>query len=395
MEDQEMVYRHEVTLRKDSKRNLTTDKIADQVNTLVARVNTPGRVGKGWLATFTPDDDISVEKIEKSDVTRARGTAAIDSYNNRAIMHITCRPDRARPSITGEFQNIVSMLVAASNSFPNWSVEKVDGEEWASPEGEDARTDGAVDLVGYAPLNLPGNWREHFTHLYDRDPQIMVVMSALEAALESEWVNRFHVALMGPPACGKTELLATIKRMCGSDAVMVLDCTATTQAGLTKDLAEREELPRVIIPEEIEKASEDALRVLLGLLDTRGEIRKMTAREKVNRECKVLMFATVNDVDKFRTLLSGALASRFAHQVYCPRPDRSLMRRILQREVGKINGNAKWVDPCLDYLEGIRSSDPRQAIALCLCGRDGWLTGKYPDMLKQISRIAQDLQEKK
>ena len=383
-----VVNRHIVTLRKDAKRDLTEDKVREQIATLQAAVMTPGRVSKGWHVTVEP---LPTERIEdRSGPQRARGNYPT-TYVFRVAVAIDCHTDRPRPGIDGEFTNIVSLLVAKSNAFPMWSVELVDGEAWSDASVADIKASRSDEFVGYAPVALPGNWRDYFSHLYDRDAQVTIVMSALEAALESDWRNRFHTVLMGPPACGKTELLTTLRRLLGDDAVLMLDGTATTQAGLTKELAEREELPRVIVIEEIEKSEESALRVLLGLLDTRGELRKVTAREKISRECRVLCFATVNDIEKFNSMLSGALGSRFAHQVYCPKPTRDLMAKILTREVTAIAGNARWIIPTLDYMFDIlKSADPRKGIALCLSGRDMWLNGSYIKMLEEVRKVRDD-----
>lgn len=384
MERNEIAHYNTVVMRKDVKRLLSEGKPEEQISALSARVLTPGRISKGWHCIA--DAPITESIVDESGPARTRGNKPT-TYIYRVTLHLDCKPHSARAGIDNEFRNIVSLLVATSNSWPNWQVESVNDVEWASADAKAIKDSGVDDVIGYAALDLPGNFLDYFGNLYDRDAQISIVMSALEAAIESEWRNRFHTVLMGPPACGKTELLATIRRMCGNDAVLVLDGTAITQAGIYKELDECEELPRVIIIEEIEKADTDALRVLLGLLDTRGELNKLTARTRIQRDCRVLCYATVNDIDKFETMLSGALASRFSHQVYCPVPDRALMSRILAREVALIGGDLRWIEACLDYMESINSSDPRKAIALCLSGRDGWLNGKYPEKLDKIRRL--------
>jgi AAA domain (dynein-related subfamily) len=370
-----------VTLRKDSKKSLTRDKVDEQLAVLKSKVESIGRIAKGWRV-YTGEPVVSTVEIENGP-RRARGNVPT-TYINRVIFSIVCNPSTPRATLDGEFRNIVSILVAAGNGFPNWQVEQVNGEEWSAPSDPASGDGTATEVVAYSPVLLPGNSLEYFAHLYDRDAQIGIVMSALEAAIESDWRNRFHCVLYGPPACGKTELCAVIQTMLGDDAVWRIDCTATTQAGLTKQLDETEELPRIIIAEEIEKADPDALRVLLGLLDTRGEVRKVTARHNIRKECRVLMLATVNDIEKFEGLMAQALSSRFAHKVYCPRPGRELLEKILGRKVTLINGNPKWIAPTLDYMEHVKSYDPRRAIALCLSGRDRWLDMTYWKMLEEL-----------
>lgn len=386
----ELLYRHEVQLVKQSKRALNIDKIGEQLALLMARIETPGRVDKGWSATWDGTYRDVPESVPGTAV-RARGNTA-QIHNYTVTLAINCSPKRPRAGIPAEFQNIVGILQASSNRG-KWSVAQVDGQEAKVSASEFGGVrSSSDDYVGYAPFVLPADARQRFGHVYGRDSQIHVMMSAVEAALDSDWTNRYHVVLMGPPACGKTELLLTVKRMVGSDSCLVFDGTSTTQAGAQKEFMEREELPRILIIEEIEKTDESALRYLLGLLDDRGEIRKMTAREKIVRDARVLCLATVNDIDKFGGMLSGALASRFRHKIYCPRPDRDLMRKILAREVGKVDrdgkiGGATWIEPTLDYMQEISASDPRQAIAICLSGREGWLDGSYPTMLREIRKV--------
>jgi MoxR-like ATPase len=241
------------------------------------------------------------------------------------------------------------------------------------------------DLIGYSDVNIPDDWDDSFQHLYGLDSHIQRVRTALEAGVNSGWRNRFHAALIGPPGCGKSDICESLKQALGEDAVMKLDATATTAAGAIKELSEREILPRVIVIEEIEKAPEASMSFLLGVLDQRSEIRKVTARQTVQRDTKLLAFATVNDVALFRKLQAGALASRFPNTIFFQRPTRETLALILTREVAKIEGNAEWIGPTLDYCADRDITDPRKVISLCLCGMDGWLDGTYAKMLDDTS----------
>src|SRR5262249_2584881 len=204
--------------------------------------------------------------------------------------------------------------------------------------------------------------------------------------IQSDFANRFHCALVGPPGCGKSDICRTIRKTLGEDAVWELDATATTAAGIQKELAEAEILPRIIVVEEIEKAPESALQPLLALCDQRGEIRKVTARTHIVRDTRVLIIATINDYDLFRKLQAGALASRFSNVVWFKRPSREMRALILEREVTKVNGDSRWITPTLDHCEEHSINDPRQIISLCLCGQDLWLNGEYAEMLRSTAR---------
>lgn len=230
--------------------------------------------------------------------------------------------------------------------------------------------------------SIEGN--EHFAHIYARDAQINIVHSAIRAFIDSDYENRFHAVLFGPPACGKTEVLRSFARALGPEAVLNFDATSTTKAGAEKIILETENIPPILMVEEIEKTDENSLRWLLGLLDHRAEIRKITFRQVSQRNVKLLCLATVNDMDLFKRVMDGALASRFAHKVYCPRPDREVLTRILLREIKSHNGDEKWIEPALDFvLDFEQSTDPRRVIAVCMSGREKLLSGEYQEFLKK------------
>lgn len=245
------------------------------------------------------------------------------------------------------------------------------------------------DLKDYGQINcIPGN---EFDHIFDRDHQVKVGLSALEAATQSDWTNRFHTVFYGPPGCGKTEVMLATQKMLGeeNDAYLKFDATSTTEAGASKLLLEAEHIPPVLFVEEIEKANESSLRWLLGVLDQRAEIRRTNCRiGNQARNVKMLCMATVNNMNLFRNVMSGALASRFPFQVYCPRPDRKLLAKILLREVAKVKGKKEWIEPalkfCCDDPDMVKAfaNDPRKVVPICLCGKDDLLTGKYQESIK-------------
>jgi len=226
---------------------------------------------------------------------------------------------------------------------------------------------------------------EYFNHIFDREHQIKIIHSALVAAKESSFVNRYHVVLQGPPGCGKSEILTALGKMLGKehDAWMKVDATSATEAGMQRILFESVHIPPVLMVEEIEKTDEKSLRWMLGVLDHRAEIRKTNFH--IGHKCrnvKMLCVATVNNIELFKKAMSGALYSRFAHEVYCPRPDKKTMQMILEREIAKVQGKQEWIAPTLKFCmdeQGI--TDPRKIVPICLCGRDDLLNGSYQKSL--------------
>lgn len=250
-------------------------------------------------------------------------------------------------------------------------------------------TNNDLDLKDLKDLSdISMDRKDYFNHIYGRDPQIEIICSAIHAGIESDWNNRFHCVLYGPPGCGKSDILISVGKMLGieNESYIKLDATSTTEAGAQKLLLESSYIPPVLIVEEIEKTDEKSLRWLLGILDHRAEIRKSNYRIGHNaKNVKMLCLATVNDLVLFKKVMSGALASRFSHEIYCPRPSREILGKILEREVSRINGNLAWIEPTLKYCDEKQLNDPRKVVPICICGKDKLLTGEYQKWLNSIS----------
>jgi hypothetical protein len=240
-----------------------------------------------------------------------------------------------------------------------------------------------IPIIPTAPgelLTLPDDSATFFTDIYDRDPQIREVLASISTARETNMEVRNHILLYGPPGCAKTTICLAIWKMLGDLAVKRLDATATTKAGAEKLLLEMDAIPPIVILEEAEKVNEANLPWLLGILDDRGEIIKTNARVgSVSRSAKCLVIATVNNIKKFRAFQEGALCDRFSVPLYCPRPDRALLQRILEREILRIpGGDPAWIDPTLDFALGVEKTfQPRRIMAIMSNGRERLLDGSY------------------
>jgi SpoVK/Ycf46/Vps4 family AAA+-type ATPase len=157
------------------------------------------------------------------------------------------------------------------------------------------------------------------------------------------------------------------------------DATSMTKAGALEQLIEADVVPPVLFIEEIEKCEENALRWLLGVMDMRGMIRRTNYRVgNQAKNVRMVVIATANDVKLLKSMMSGALYSRFQNKVYCPRPSREIMEKILLREMEDIGGKPEWVDATLKFgVDVWGMTDPRDLITICSCGADNLLNGKF------------------
>lgn len=359
---------HTLEIVKTGQKRSNPVKLESQINKIIDRALKRGRMQRGWRVKLQNDATYLTPKMMNGE------------WRWAAVLHVTNEnTKRTQQVLDRDFDQLIED-VGSAGAINGWLVEYIDGRR--ADAKKDSRVQGAL---GYAPVEIPPDWDSHFNHIFDRESQIEILVSCIKAAIDSEFANRFHCALVGDPACGKTDTLHGVKAALGQEAILEYDATATTQAGAIQDLDNREELPRILIVEEIEKTDPDSLRWLLGVMDHRGEIRKVTARKQIYRETRLLTLATVNDYPLFLKIMYGALASRFTYHLHFPRPDRTLLKRILEREVAKVKGDRRWIKPSLDYAESENIYDPRKVTAICLCGREQLLDGTYQRKLKSCA----------
>jgi hypothetical protein len=370
---------HTIRLSKDADRELNERVTRKHLDAIIAGVNNPQNVKRGWNVTLDEKYASAYSFLKKE---YNYGSSYDGVYTYHAGMNIVCTPDRERPNMEAEFQNVLNQISSRAKFPGKWKITRLDNADYEAKAVADlVEQTGNVD-IGYIPLEVPADWEAYFEHLYGLDAHINRVKRAIEGTMLTQWKNRLHCALIGPPGCGKSDICHSIKNAFGDDSVLEFDATSTTMAGAQKELEEREELPRILLVEEIEKAPENSLSWLLSVMDLRGEIRKTTARKNILKDTKMITIATVNDLPTFQKIAFGALASRFSNKIFFDRPERELLGRILEREVKTLQGrkeNAKieWVIPTLDLAETLQTTDPREVINLMLCGRDSLLDGSF------------------
>jgi len=385
---------HKLVLTKLAERQLQVKVIQKNIDSILISKSVNNRSLKmaGWTVEADPighgDREEWQRRRMEPELPWQQNQIVDNGSNYRYDMFLRVVFEEADGQKEGQYFRAICRAInttAAQPSTGRWTLSLADGEEWSVPD--DDNTPLSKDFMGYTTVNIPADFESHFDHLYGLEYNIGRIKSAIEIGIMSDWMYRYHCALIGRPGCGKSDICQTLKRMWGEESVLEFDATAMTAAGAMKELAEAEILPRVIIIEEIEKADEKSLNFLLAVLDMRAEIRKVTARASIQRDTKLFGIATVNNVDLFEKIASGALASRFSHHIYFQRPSREQLRMILQREILKVpNGDLAWADPALDYCDKAGVDDPRKVTAICLSGRDKLITGEYQTMLEATSR---------
>lgn len=220
-------------------------------------------------------------------------------------------------------------------------------------------------------------------NLYGVNPQIRIVLSNIKRAQETNGESRNHGVLFGHAGCGKTTTMFALEQMFGKESVLKLDATSTTKAGLEKlffnDLTS---IPPLVFMEEAEKADPEALKIWLGALDDRGEIRKINFRVNHLRQVKVLFICSVNNKTVFDRMMgsdgteAGALSSRCVTQVYYPRPSEAVLFQILDKEIREKGGSHEWIAPAIQIAQELGVTDPR-TVRSYLAGGDRLLDGSY------------------
>lgn len=232
--------------------------------------------------------------------------------------------------------------------------------------------------------------------LYGVNPQIRIILSNIKRAHDTNGESRNHAVLFGHAGCGKTTTMFAIEKMFGSDSVLKLDATSTTKAGIEKlFFSDLVDIPPLVFMEEAEKADPEALKIWLGALDDRGEIRKVNFRVNQLREVKVLFICTVNNKVLFDKMMgsdgsqAGALSSRCVTQIYYPRPSEAILYQILEKEIQEKGGSKDWIPAAVEMASKLGTTDPR-IVKSYLAGGDRLLDGSYQRDWYSIQQAAKN-----
>jgi hypothetical protein len=374
---------HVIVLAKLSKRALTPEVRDTHLATILATVANKRNAALGWHIERRMNNGRPLFKAVPLDGRDQRNEASFNAWMDSEVSESV-------------LDNLVRNFNSADavNSEYRWYVYSVDGKVYEgdirdTEEGFSGKSD-IKDLLPYADVAIPENWQDKFTTgknpVIGLDAHTSRMMRAIRVAIGTDWEERHNTLLVGVPACGKSELMRRLKQLVGNDAVLEVDATSTTAKGLQEILSERAVMPRILLVEEIEKGTKELHEVLLSIMDTRGEIRKVTARGKIMQECRMIAICTANDLEKFEASASGAIASRTDNVINFQAATRDTMFTIV---VNRMKGlglteqkSALIVNKVLDYAEGTSLWDTRSLISLAQCGGEDWLTGEFQKELE-------------
>lgn len=224
-----------------------------------------------------------------------------------------------------------------------------------------------------------------FDGVFGLGSQIRVMVDTLIYAIKTHGKVRNHICCAGPPGTGKTTLITHFRKLVPDNAVVVINAETATGAGFRKvflKILSRTGVPPIMVCEEIEKpANPDTFAPFLSVFDQRATMQQLNAREAGSVEAPVLGIVTVNNIKKFKDMLSGALSSRITNNLYVPMPSDATIRRILAREVQDNGLNQEWVDAAMFVAKELydRYKIPKDARAVkgYLIGGDRLLDGSF------------------
>lgn len=373
---------YDLTLERISQNRLNPQKIREQLVYIRDAVSrNKSRRFKGILAKAVPEPVAFSQAGQGS----YRYTTKLRVRNESG----TTNKDRLKQQLEE-----VTRVVAAAARSSGWRIVSEDEQAAAvRNEGVNPNTLAAkqehlanvihtIDNVQLPELTADA-MESFFGRIYQRSNHINIIHRANVTAAMTRFEKRRHSLLWGPPSCAKTELFDCFVSFYGPENVLHLDVTTTTKAGLESLILKKAlegKLPPFLYLEEIEKYDLTTLHCLHAIMDQRGRIQRTNARVgNMIAEAKTVVWATCNSLKKLREFEGGAILSRFSNrkQLYSPRPDEELMRRILLREVTEMGGEEAWVDPVVRFVfDEMRTNDPREAVAL-LDGRE-LLLGEAP-----------------
>lgn len=383
---------HALYIQRQIKRRNDSDRWTKAISSLCIQVLTPQRtVVEGW-GILDRDDSALIYNNDGTWTQRTQLTIAKRSPDSPAEWK----------ALVKEFKAIATRIV-----LPNSTIEILLPEELIAEESQEAPpVDENLSVLVKSPqeIEIPqvlisGTDDEIEEHpaiqgIYGRGAHIRMLFDSVSTALDTRFTVVNHVLLEGDPAGAKSQIGKALKNVVGPGGFHEFNACSLTKAGLLRLFFETyrdrtqehwANVPPFWIFEEFDKISKEVAEILLRLLDDAREVRRTFNRGDDFVRANLLCVAVINDRKRFESLAGGALEGRFKRKIFVPLPDRELIRRILYREVERMDGDEAWVEPCLQLMDITSSRDTREIIGW-LAGRERLLTGQYQEDLLATRR---------
>lgn len=216
-----------------------------------------------------------------------------------------------------------------SRKYTNYKVADLDAAKSVMGEGEPVQQ--AYDP--FSPLELP---KDLFDVVVGHQQTRNIALMALQAT------DPVHVLFVGEPATAKSLFLSEVARLPHSRFMLGGN---STRAGITDFLLDVR--PRVLAIDEIEKANQNDIDVLLSLMED-GKVTRLKHQMREEVTLRTWVFAGANS-DKY---LSPALKSRFISRHFNPYSQvefNQVARSIL---TSREHIDPVWADDIVNGLQG-------------------------------------------
>lgn len=167
-----------VTLIKESGKTLDVQKLAQQIQQVRTKSITRVMANKGWVCTVAGNG----WEPEKTDDGKGH------RYKIQLNVTMISKREREQSIVDAEYELITNTITAEARKV-----------QWEVLSTRDVK--GTLKPEKYADVSVPKNWLTFFSHIYGREDQVNLVLSAVHAGMKSNWNDRFHRLLVGPPAC--------------------------------------------------------------------------------------------------------------------------------------------------------------------------------------------------
>lgn len=404
-----------ISLERTQKRSSEPKILAEQIRHVTER----GVAGDRALWECSDIDGIDKpQRVGGDYIYKARAT--FERRGRKAVSDPT--------KLSGEMHEIIKYMERAAQSM-KWKVGAAT-HDWPSPRPsvkepgvEDSHVEpdkkGEADFIDFdRPLTLDeitipevlihGADREvegfpAFQHIYGRAAHIRIMAASMNTMLKTKGQRRNHLCIHGLPGCGKSSLFHGWQQVIGKGGYASINANSATRAGIEGLFLHRLKKiggsPPFIFVEEIEKTLEAILTVWLSIMDERAEVRKIQHGKLLHSFVRSLVFATANDKLLFDKMMGGrpghpgALSSRMTG-IYVPRPDWTVMKRILLRDIGMYYPEAGkfadlWAKKCIEIAKELGTNDPR-TVTCFLDGRTRLLDDDYKEDIMRLHRMEQD-----